>query len=382
VLNMKKVLNMKSWSDSSSILLMVFILITCVAAGAGASDNRVAELLEPIRQKHKLPALAGAIVTGRGLEAIGATGIRKAGTPVTVTVEDEWHLGSDTKAMTATIIARLVERGKLSWETTLGQVFPGLARSMNPQMRDVTILELLSHRAGLPHDVPWHQFASSGHSLREQRQDVVKLVGSMQPASPPGSKYEYSNVGYVLAGAIAERITGDDWEDLIHKIVFDPLGMRSAGFGGLGTPGKIDQPWPHYASGQPLPGNGPTVDNPEVMGPAGTVHCSLADWAKFVGDQLRGDRGERALLAPESYKRLHTPAFGGDYALGWLVVERPWGGGTVLNHNGSNTMNYAVAWVAPKRDFAVLVCTNQGGDSAVKGTDEAAAALIQLHQKQ
>jgi CubicO group peptidase (beta-lactamase class C family) len=69
----------------------------------------------------------------------------------------------------------------------------------------------------------------------------------MQPAaSPPGSQYEYSNVGYVLAGAIAERITGQAWEELIAKTIFQPLGMTSAGFGGLGTAGKIDQPWPHY----------------------------------------------------------------------------------------------------------------------------------------
>ena len=149
---------------------------------------------------------------------------------------------------------------------------------------------------------------------------------------------------------------------------------------GLGTPGKLDQPWPHFANGQPAPNNGPTVDNPEVMGPAGTVHCSISDWAKFVADQLRGDRGERALLKPESYRQLHTPAIGGDYASGWLIAERPWGGGTVLNHAGSNTMNYAVVWLAPKRDFAVLVCTNQGGESAAKATDEAAAALIKLHQ--
>jgi hypothetical protein len=135
-------------------------------------------------------------------------------------------------------------------------------------------------------------------------------------------------------------------------------------------------------SGQPTPNNGPAVDNPEVMGPAGTVHYSLSDWAKFVGDQLRGDRGERALLRTESYKHLHTPAFGGDYASGLLVTERPWGGGTVLTHAGSNTMNYAVVWLAPKRDFAVLVCTNQGGDSASKGTDEAAAVLIRLHQNE
>jgi CubicO group peptidase (beta-lactamase class C family) len=360
-------------------LMFGFCAVAIDSSPQHSASSRVSDLLEPIRQKYKLPGLAGAIVTGKGLEAIGATGVRKAGTPVSVTVDDQWHLGSDTKAMTATIIALLVERGKLRWETTLGQVFPALAGSMNPLMREVTVLELLSHRAGLPHDVAWRQFSTSGRTLKEQRADVVRLVGSMQPASPPGSRYEYSNVGYVIAGAIAERITGEAWEDLITRTIFEPLGMKSAGFGGLGTPGKIDQPWPHYASGQPAPKNGPEVDNPEVMGPAGTVHCSLSDWARFIADQLRGDRGERDLLKPESYKQLHTPAFGGNYASGWLVVERPWGGGTVLNHAGSNTMNYAVAWVAPKRDFAVLVCTNQGGDSATKGTDEAAGALIKLH---
>src|SRR5215471_12983599 len=231
--NMKKALNIKNRRESSSILIIASILITCAAA-AGSSDNRVADLLEPIRQKYKLPALAGAVVTGRGLEAIGATGVRKAGTPVAVTVEDQWHLGSDTKAMTAVIIARLIERGSLKWDTTLGHVFPGLAGAMNPQMREVTIVELLSHRAGLPHDVAWRQFSNSGRALKEQREDVVKLVGSMQPDSPPGSKYQYSNVGYVLAGAIAEKVTGESWEDLIAKTVFEPLGMRSTGFGGLG----------------------------------------------------------------------------------------------------------------------------------------------------
>jgi CubicO group peptidase (beta-lactamase class C family) len=68
-------------------------------------------LLEPIRSKYKLPALAGAIVTSRGLTAIGVTGVRKTGTDVAVTVDDTWHLGSDTKAMTAVLIGLVVEQG-------------------------------------------------------------------------------------------------------------------------------------------------------------------------------------------------------------------------------------------------------------------------------
>jgi hypothetical protein len=62
--------------------------------------------------------------------------------------------------------------------------------------------------------------------------------------------------------------------------------------------------------------------------------------------------------------------------MGWAVAERPWAGGRVLTHSGSNTMWYCVAWLAPGKDFAVLVCCNRGGDEAAKGCDAAAAAII------
>jgi CubicO group peptidase (beta-lactamase class C family) len=123
------------------------------------------------------------------------------------------------------------------------------------------------------------------------------------------------------------------------------------------------------------------MDNLPVMGPAGRVHCSIQDWAKFVQDQLRGARSEQALLKPDSYQKLHTPPFGGDYALGWLAVKRSWGGGAVLNHAGDNTMNFATVWIAPKRDFAILVCVNQSGDAGFKATDEAVVALMKLHKE-
>ena len=123
------------------------------------------------------------------------------------------------------------------------------------------------------------------------------------------------------------------------------------------------------------------MDNLSVMGPAGRIHCSIQDWAKFVQDQLRGDRGEKALLKPASYQELHTQHFGGDYALGWLVVQRDWGGGKVLNHGGDNTMNCANVWIAPKRDFAILVCANQSGQTAFEATDAAVVELITLHDE-
>jgi len=336
--------------------------------------------LEPIRRKHSLPALAGAVVSGKGLEAIGAVGVRKAGTEIAVTAEDLWHIGSDTKAMTAALIGRLVEQGKLKWETTIGETFPNLADSWPEAFKKINLLHLLSHRSGLQANMLWGMLPRTS-TIREQRLAVVERASSSKLLSAPGEKYLYSNLGYVVAGAMAEQAGGASWEELIKEMIFEPLGMKNVGFGGVGTPGQIDQPWGHGTDGKPVAGNGPDVDNPPVLGPAGRVHCSLADWAKFIADELRAGRGEKALLKPETYRKLHTPPFGGNYALGWGVAEREWGGGTVLTHAGSNTMNYAVAWLAPRRDFAVLVVTNQGGGAAAKACDEAASALIRWREQ-
>jgi CubicO group peptidase (beta-lactamase class C family) len=366
---------------TAAVLSAVAMFAASPRAGAPVlqqQEPRIAAVLEPIRARHHFPALGGAIVTSKGLTAMAVTGLRKAGTDVAATPDDLWHLGSDTKAMTAAWIAQVVGRGKLSWESTIGAVMAKETAGAPEAFRDITLLQLLSHRAGLVANINWQEASRSGATPREQRLAALRTAAVTKLSSPPGSKYEYSNLGYVIAATMAEHVVDRAWEEEIRASIFAPLGMASAGFGGLGTPGRIDQPWPHTGNGQPTGTNGPLVDNPEVMGPAGTVHCSLADWAKFIADQLSGLEGHGALFAPEVYKQTHTPPFGGDYAYGWLVTDRPWGGGTVYTHAGSNTLNFAVAWMAPQKDFAVLVTTNQGGAEAQQGADEAAAALIRL----
>jgi CubicO group peptidase (beta-lactamase class C family) len=282
--------------------------------------------------------------------------------------------------MTSTLIARLVERGSLRWDSTIAEVFPDLAPRIHPDFQKVTLLQLLSHRAGLPANLNLAKYLGDDVVALRLRAVRDELAG--KPKNTPGTVFEYSNLGYIIAAAMAERTTGQPWERAIQAEVFKPLQMDSAGFGGTGTPGKIDQPWPHTSDGKPTLENGPTMDNPPVMGPAGRVHCSIQDWARFVQDQLRGARGQSALLKAESYQKLQTPPFGGDYALGWTSVERGWGGGTVLNHAGDNTMNFANVWVAPKLNFAILVCVNQSGNVAFQASDEAVGALINLQKNQ
>jgi CubicO group peptidase (beta-lactamase class C family) len=166
----------------------------------------------------------------------------------------------------------------------------------------------------------------------------------------------------------------------MRAMLFEPLGMESAGFGAPATPGEVDQPWGHTKGRltgiKPVP-PGPRADNPPAIGPGGTVHCSLADLAEYAAFHLVGAQGASDLLNAESFKKLHTSA-GDDYAMGWIVLERDWAGGRALMHNGSNSMFYVVVWMAPSRYCALIVATNLGSvNAAFSGCDVAAGKLIE-----
>ena len=341
-------------------------------AAAVADDPTIKELLKPVLAKYDLPALSAAIVTSQGLKKAAVVGVRKSRTNVEATIDDLWHLGSDTKAMTASLMAMLVEERKLQWSDSLAGVLPEISELRNSLLGKVMVKQLLHHSAGLKKDaIDWWAFAKKGGSVRKQRLEVLREAARTPLSHDP---FLYSNVGYVLAGSVIEKLSGMDWEHMMRDRLFKPLNMTTAGFGGVGTLGKMDQPWPHGANGMPMPQNGPLTDNAQVMGPAATVHASLNDWAIFIADHLKGARGESALLKPESYKALHTPE-PLDYAKGWLVAQRPWAGGTVLTHSGDNSMNHCTVWIAPAKGFATLVCTNRGAQE--KAADEVTGLLIQ-----
>jgi CubicO group peptidase (beta-lactamase class C family) len=344
---------------------------------AVAAEPPLDSVLDPIRAKYDLPSLAGAIFTTDGLVEMGAAGVRKRGDPTPVTADDLWHLGSDTKVMTATLAGTYVAEGKLSWDDKVVSFFPDIAARVPAAMREVTLAQVLSHRAGLKENLDWGSFSQQG-DLSEQRAAAAEAALT-SPAYAPGT-FHYANTDYVVIGAVLEKLGHHPWEDLIAMRIFEPLGMTSADFGGTGTVGYIDQPWPHSNDGTPSPTNGPGADNPEILCPAGRVHCTMADWTKFLVDQLRGGSGMNALLPGKIYQAMQTPhPAGADYGFGWIMVNRPWAGGTALSHAGSNTMNFCVCWLAPAKKFGVLVCTNQGGDAASKATDDAASALIQRY---
>jgi CubicO group peptidase (beta-lactamase class C family) len=343
--------------------------------GDGTLDGQ----LELIRGNHRLPALAAATFGPEAILETGFTGVRALGHPEPIASDDAWHVGSLTKSMTATVAATLVEEGTIAWDTTLPQSFPDL--SMQPQYRTVRLRDLLTNSSGMTPDATsapsWASLSGSTLSLPQQRRQLAQELLSMKPVSAVGT-YTYSNAGYIVAGAMLEAATGRPCEDLITERLFQPLGMASAGFGPPRGATPLDQPWGHAIVDDgfaPTP-PGPDADNPPAMGPAGTVHASVADLVAYYQVHLAAAMGSARLLSAESFAVLHTPAPGTDYACGWGVVQRAWAGGTALSHAGSNTFWFAEVWLAPAKGFGVLVVTNGAGLRSSEAANDAAVMLI------
>jgi CubicO group peptidase (beta-lactamase class C family) len=369
----------------AAFLLAVLLAVSPAVRAGESSGAFLHRILEAARAKHAVPAIA-AWVEARGAVAADAVGVRAQGHPEAATVDDLWQVGSDTKAFTATMIARLAERGVLSLDDTLPKLLPGMAAAMDPAWRHVTLAQLLSHTAGLPaltdgKDLPEFMEAIRGAGdVRGERAAASRHYLAMPPASKIGD-FAYSNLGYVIAGAIAEARTGKSWEDLVRQEVFAPLGITHAGFGPPGTASRIDEPRGHRMLGGrlvPLDPADPSSDNPPAIGPAGTIHITLADWARFARDQMDGALGHGKLLSPAGYRRLQTPV-ADHYALGWGAKVDAAGMPVILAHTGSNGYWLADIRIVPPEGIIELVVMNAANAQAL---GEIQAALHARFEKQ
>lgn len=364
---------------------LLFAVLLAIAPAVNASDDSLAAFLrsalEATHAKHRVPAIA-ALVELRGTTAVEAVGTRAAGHVERATVEDRWQIGSDTKAFTATMIARLAERGVLSLDETLPRLLPGMASTMDAAYRDVTLAQLLSHTAGLAPLTDGAELPAFMHVIRRandvrgERAAAARHYLALPPASKIG-RFAYSNLGYIIAGAIAEARTGKSWEALVREEVFAPLGITHAGFGPPGTSARIDEPRGH----RPLAGRlvaldpaDPQSDNPRVLGPAGTINISLAGWARFARDQMEGALGHGKLLSAAGYRRLQAPVTG-NYALGWGAKLDAGGMPVILAHTGSNGSWLADIRIQPADDLIELVAMNAGDGDAQQALAEIQAAF-------
>jgi len=287
-----------------------------------------------------------------------------------------WHIGSNTKAMTAALYARMVDLGRCRWAASVPSLFPTIASHSG--WADIRVEELLSHAAGLTDsfvDGPWLDARRADpKSVREQRRDVVERVLGSPPPERRGV-YRYGNLNYVLVGAAIEQAADVTWEEAMRGELFAPLRLAEAGFG----PPPRTGPWGREANNGDLEPVDPllgSADNPAVLWPSGGVHISASGYAQFLAIYLRSGA---PLLRTQTLEHLLIPAVPNlGYAGGWSLDGPPNSPASRLTHDGSNTLWFASAIIDSKLGHGYAALTNCGGE---RGAEITARILEGLSQR-
>ncbi|WP_299946720.1 serine hydrolase domain-containing protein [uncultured Microbulbifer sp.] len=354
-------------------MCFVMVFLDCELSFSAQSSNNMklrgevenedvfSAILAKKRRETGLVSLAAMATKNGSIVFSSAVGERKKGSGVAVTDAEKWHIGSITKSITATMIARLIEDGKLAWKTRVKDVFQEYP-DIHEAWLDVTVEQLLTATSGAKENFSFYTtfFTAPAHgdSERKLREIEVLRVLRNRPKNIAGTKYLYSNVGYVIASVIAEKVTDKSWKQLVAKEVFIPLNLGSAGFGHPnGDQERLAQPVGHRRLlGFFVPGS----EMSPVVDPAGAVHMTLRDLTLYANDHLQGELGAGKLLKAKTYRKLHTVKLE-NYAFGWAKrVENDWFNGAIYWHNGSDTMWYALLVFEPTSNVVVAVASNDG----------------------
>jgi len=332
--------------------------------------------VERFRSSNNFPAVSVTIVNQDKVENV-VTGNREVNTNKSVQSTDLFQLGSLTKAATATMIGRLVEQKKIRWDSTIAEIFPAWRTQIRPEYVNVTVEQLLHHRSGLPREINDSTILKAlpllTGDLVADRRALAVLILQDAPEYPPNSKLVYSNIGYALAGLMAEVAGGDTYESLMQKEVFAALNIKGR-FGFPEDLGAYNNIGHTLVSGN-WKATSSVVDPRYAffINAAGGMNLSMSDYGVFLREHLRGLLGQSNYLSQASFQLMHTPVDG--YGLGWGISTIP-GLGSISTHNGTELTYYASNRVIPSKNVAVAIACNCY-DAAVMGKlDEFADSLL------
>lgn len=335
-----------------------------------ANWTNLQELADFVRDASDTPALGIGIYKG-GKQIVAMSGVREVGKPDAAQITDGFHWASVGKSVTGAMIASLVEDGTLEWDTTMGDVFG--AQNVHPDYVSVPLWMLAAHQAGVPthtdFDMSFDEKIAgyAGDDFATKRANYIDEMLRQAPDYKPGTDAEYSNGGYMVAGRMAEIVTGQSWEDLVQQRVLSPLGMTSStpmiGTHGSSVAGHMAGP---NGNIEAMNMDG-VILIPRIIAPAGGIQGSIVDLTTFSGAHVRGLNGQDATFASSNtVRQLHSqqpgqkPFNGEDYSFGWgdrCVIDVP-EGIECRSHNGGNGTFFAQTLLIPELDLALTLVAN------------------------
>ena len=353
---------------NSRRLVTIFLFLANGFLAFGQVD--VSSDLETIRNSRNMPGLSALVVKQGRIIAQGAAGYRRVGSSTPLMVSDPVNLGSCTKWMTATIAGRLVDRGLISWNTRVCDLFTNYP-AFNVAFTNATLDQILCHRAGIQQENTfdtnhWSTFLGKFGTVPQLRRWVADTVLTDAPEVTPGT-YLYANQGYIVAAVMMEIASGKAWESLVQDEIFTPIRMQSAKLGQV-----FDNVVPPKAPvghdlgvGTNLVPRSTLPNNYEFhykasAGPAGYVSCTLQDWVKFL--HIQATSGISDYLSPATgswLQKAYTGAGTEGYGRGIITYNRSWAlPGQALAHGGDIFGEDSLVWMAPALDFIVVAFAN------------------------
>lgn len=335
---------------------------------------KIDALVELGRRELSIPGVAIAIVqNGRVIEAKGF-GERELGKPEQVDADTLFLLGSITKPLTTLLLARLVDQGKLRWDTPAVEVLPNLRFANDELTRRVRVADLVCACAGLPrHDMAW-QFAMTTPTPEA----MVASIANIQPVSASGEAFQYSNQlagvgGFAAARAVySDRELGAGYDDAMETLVFRPLGMRASTFD-FERALRENHASPHWISYRGEFRAGDPLIHRDILSlrPAGGAWSSANDLIRYVQLELARGRmpdgtqlvSEANMLERQKPRVVMQPseAFGlhATYGIGLAVDVRH--GTPIVHHSGSMAGYRNWFFFLPEHGVGGLILTNGEG---------------------
>ena len=317
--------------------------------------------IDKARTDWGIPGLAIAIVRHDSVVYAKGFGVREVGKPEPVDERTLFAIGSNTKSFTATAMAMLVGDGKVRWNDRVTKWLPGFQLYEPYVTRDITVEDVLSHRAGLGRrgDMLWY-------GSPYNRDEVIRRIRYLPPNARLRTEMGYQNIMFSTGGQIVAAASGMSYDEFVRKRIFEPLGMTTSVTSVTALPGKPDVATPHAIDkdvATPIPHR--NVDN---IAPAGSIYSSVAEMAQYLRFQLgRGTYNGNRLVSGFALDQTWTPHVNaggaGDsvsssvaYGMGWVLLS--YRGHRIAWHNGGIDGMLSEMWTLPDDKIGITVLTN------------------------
>jgi CubicO group peptidase (beta-lactamase class C family) len=333
------------------------------------APDHLDSLIQEAMEEWQVPGLSLAIVRQGEPDAIKAYGLRDVEAGLPVTPDTQFLICSITKSFTALGLAMLVDEGRLDWAKPVREYLPEFRLHDAVATERVTVADLLCHRSGLPrHDWVWMPGDIS-------REEMFAALRHLEPSQDIRAEFQYSNLGYVALGMIAERLSGKSWEDFTRERIMKPLGMVHTGFTHDDLQQAPDSARPYIMDDREKAGvfvRRPAVLWPIRDTPAGGINAAASDMAKYMrlylddgrvdGAELVSKSGLRALQTPRVLSGKSEFSEMSDFHYGFGLASHHYRGERVVSHSGGWIGWSTLMSLLPERGVGVTVFTNRAGN--------------------